>query len=113
VEGSADPQLNTGETKQLLPEGAGEDRVTVADDGARGAVQLDDVVEEGLCDGHNGVRVAQRNEVGVLEEAVHHHEHHRLAADARETLNEIDGDVSPYRVGDLKGLQQPRRVHMF
>jgi hypothetical protein len=109
VEGSAHSQLNASQTKQLLPEGAGEDGVMVADNGARDDVQLDDVVEEGFGDGHSGVWVAQRNEVDVHGEAVHHCEHHHLATDAMESLNEIDGDVSPYCAGDLRGCSIPAR----
>jgi hypothetical protein len=104
VERSAHPQLDAGEGEQLLPERAGEDGVTVADDGARNAVELDNVVEERLGHRYRSVRVAQRDEVGVLGEPVHHCHDHRFAPNAQKALHEVDGDVCPHRPRKLEGL---------
>jgi hypothetical protein len=68
-------------------------------------VKLDNVVEEGLGDGDRGVQVAQRDEVGVLGETVHHSQDDRLAANARKTLDEVHSDVGPHRNRKLKRLQ--------
>jgi hypothetical protein len=96
VERSAHPHLDAGEGEQLLPERAGEDGVMVTNDGARDAVELDNVVEECLGHRYHGVRVAQRDEVGVLGEHVHHCHDHRLAPNSREAFHEVDGDVYPH-----------------
>jgi hypothetical protein len=53
VERSAHPQLDAREGEQLLPERAGEDGVTVTDDEAWDAMELDNVVEE--CASEDGV----------------------------------------------------------
>lgn len=51
-------------------------------------------------------RVAQRDEVCVLGEAVDDGQDDALAIDAGQTLDEVKGDVGPHLGGDLEGLQQ-------
>jgi hypothetical protein len=56
-------------------------------------MKTDDVGEESLGDGLGGVRVSERDEVGIFAEPVDHGEDDRLAPHARERLNEVNGDV--------------------
>jgi hypothetical protein len=107
VEGSAHTQLYIREAKHLRPKCVGEDKVMIADDGARDTIQFDDVVEEDLGDGDNGVRVAQWDEVDILREAIHHRKDHRFPADTWETLHKVHGDVGPHRARQLEGVSNP------
>jgi hypothetical protein len=59
-------------------------------------MKTDDVSEESLGDGLGGVRVSERDEVGIFAEPVDHGEDDRLAPHARERLNEVNGDVWPH-----------------
>jgi hypothetical protein len=59
-------------------------------------MKTDDVDEESLGDGLDGVRVSERDEVGIFAEPVDHGEYDRLAPHARERLDEVDGDVRPH-----------------
>jgi hypothetical protein len=54
------------------------------------------------------MRVAERNEVSVLGEAIDHREDDRFAAHLRQPLDEVHGDVGPHLGRHLEGLQQPR-----
>jgi hypothetical protein len=59
-------------------------------------MKTDDVGEESLGDGLDGVRVSEWDEVGIFAELVNHGEDDRLAPHARERHNEVDGDVRPH-----------------
>jgi hypothetical protein len=54
--------------------------------------------------------VAQRDEVGVLREAVDDGEDDRLLVDLGQSLDEIHRDVRPHLRWHLERLQQPRRL---
>ena len=72
MEGSTHAQLDARLAKQIPPNLAGEHGVAIAHDGIREPVQADDVVAESAGDGRRGVRVPQRDEMGVLGEPVNH-----------------------------------------
>jgi hypothetical protein len=65
--------------EQIPPDVAGEDRIPIADDRRREAVESDDVSEESSGDRRCRVRVAERYEVSVLQQAVDHHKYDALA----------------------------------
>jgi hypothetical protein len=69
-------------------------------------METDDLLVEGYGDGCGGVGVAQRNEVRVLGEAVDHRHYDRLPAHLRETLDDVHGDVLPYRGGNVELLEE-------
>jgi hypothetical protein len=105
VERFAETQRHSSKGKKLTPERAREHWITVAHDGTREPVEAHNVVEEGLNDGDSGVGVGKGDEVRVLGEAVDDGEHHGLAPDARKSLDEVHGDVRPYRTWNLQRLQ--------
>jgi hypothetical protein len=67
-------------------------------------MEADDAVEEGAGDGRGGVRMAERNEVCILGEAVDHHEDDELAAHLGQPLDEVHGNIRPYLRRHIKGL---------
>jgi hypothetical protein len=85
----------------------------VADDGARDAVEPDDLGEEGMSHYCRCVGVAEGYEVCRFGKAVHHGENDRLAIDLVEALDEVHGYVGPDCRWNAEVLQQTGRVEMF
>jgi hypothetical protein len=98
--------LKTEEPEQFALEVACERGVAVTDDGSRQAVEPDDVGEEGARHRCHRVGMAELNEMGVHEKPIHHGENHRFAADFRQRLDEIHGDISPYGGWYLQRLKE-------
>ena len=73
-------------------------------------MQVNNSIEESLCDGRSGVGMTERSEVRVLGEAVNHGENDTLPMHARKFLNEIHGDVGPDLGGHLKRLKKTCRM---
>ena len=48
--------------------------------------------------------------MGVLREAIHHRQNHRLAVHLWKTLDEVHGDISPHLGQDVQGLKQADRL---
>ena len=99
--------------EEVTPHMAGEDRIPVADDRRREAVEPYNAVEECPGDQDGSVGVAERDEVGVLGEAIDDGKDNRLAADPRKALDEIHSDVGPHRVWNVERLEEPRRVQVL
>jgi hypothetical protein len=74
---------------------AGEDRVAIAHNGARKAMEPDDVVKERPSHGLRGVGVTQGQEVSHLGEPIDDGQDDRLATNPRKAFHEIHGDVTP------------------
>ena len=70
-------------------------------------MQPDNAVEESASDGGRGVRVAERNKMHILGEAIDHREDDRLAADLGQALDEVHRNIHPHLRRNVKGLQQP------
>lgn len=66
-------QFGARRGEQLTPKRAGEDPITVGDDGVGEAVELDDVVLEDACHLRGVERVAKRNKVRELCQSIDHH----------------------------------------
>jgi hypothetical protein len=79
VKRCAHAKLNPCRAEQVAPHVAYEHGVPITNDGHRETVQANDAVEERPGDGRRCVRVAQREEVGVLREPVDDREDHRFA----------------------------------
>jgi hypothetical protein len=97
VEGCRQVELDPCQREQLGPELAREDRVPVADNGVRHAMEPDNGVEECPSYERRHVGVVECNEVRILGEAVDHREHHLFAMDAWERLDEIQRDICSNR----------------
>jgi len=82
MEGRAEAELDACKLEQITPHVAGEHGVPVADDIVREPVQANDGFEECLGNRGGGVGMAQRDEVGILREAIHHGQDDTLAMDA-------------------------------
>ena len=95
MEGGAHAQLDARHLEEVPPDVASEDGVTVADDRRREPVKPDNVDEERTRNRGRRVGVAERYEVGVLREAVDHHEYDALAVHLGESFNEVQRNVSP------------------
>jgi len=113
VERRAHQQLDAGEAEQLSLEVAGDDKVTVTDNGRWKPVEAHDVGEECSGDGRGSVGVAERDEVRELGEAIHHREDHRLGPHLWEALDEVHGYVAPYLPWHREGLQESGRVQVL
>ena len=55
----------------------------------------------------------QWNEMAILTEPVHHGQYDRLATDARERFNEVEGDFSSNPLGHRKGKQEASWVQVL
>jgi hypothetical protein len=95
MEGRAAHELDAGQLEQFLPEVAGEDRVTIAHNGARKAMELDDIVEECSSHGLRGAGMAQGHEVSHHGELIDDGQDDVLATDPQKTLHEVHGYVTP------------------
>jgi hypothetical protein len=113
VEGRWHLEAYTRQLEQFLPEVAGKRGAAVTDDGARDAVEPDDLGEEGTSHCCRRVGVAEGYEVCRFEKAVHHGENDRLVVDLVEALDEVHGYVGPDCRQNAEGLQQTGRVEMF
>jgi hypothetical protein len=87
-------ELDACQVEELLLELAGEDWITIADDGAWHSREAHNLVKDGACDGCGGVGVTERHEVCVLGEVVHDCRNDCLAVDARKSLDKVHGYVS-------------------
>jgi hypothetical protein len=67
-------------------------------------MEADDAVEESAGHERGGVRMAERNEVRILGEAVDHHEDEGLAAHLGQPLDEVHGNIRPHLRRHIKGL---------
>jgi hypothetical protein len=76
-------------------------------------MKTDDVDEESLGDGLGGVRVSERDEVGIFAEPVDHGENDRRAPHARERLDEVDGDVRPHTLRYWKREKEVGRMQVL
>ena len=65
----------------------------------------DDAVEEGACHRSSRVGMTEDDEVRVLGEAINHREDDGLAANLRQPLDEVHGDVRPHLGGHVQRLQ--------
>jgi hypothetical protein len=83
VERQRHAKLDAGELKQLAPEPAGENRVTVTHYGVGNVVYSHDHVEEDSDDQCRCVGVVNGDEVYRLGKPVDHCEDHELAIDVR------------------------------
>lgn len=72
MERCAHAQGDARHLEEVMPHMAGADRIPVADDRRREAVEPYNAVEERPGDRDGGVGVAERDEVGVLGEAIDH-----------------------------------------
>lgn len=80
------------------------------DDGRWEAVEANDAVEEGPSNRSCCVGVTERNEVGVLGEAVNNGEDDGFVADLGQPLDEVHADVRPHLRRNFQWLQQPCRL---
>jgi hypothetical protein len=76
-------------------------------------METDDLLEEGCGDRCCGVGVAQRDEVHVFGEVVNHCQDDGLPACLQEALDEVHGDVLPYRGGDVERLEEASQVEVL
>lgn len=76
-------------------------------------MKTDDVGEESLGNGLSGVRVGERNEVGIFAEPVDHGEDDRLAPHARKCLDEVDGDVQQHTLWDWQREKEAGRLQVL
>ena len=76
-------------------------------------MEAHDVVAERPGNGDSSVWVAERNEMRVLGEAIHHGEHQRFATGTRKPLHKIHRDVRPDRAWHFQWLQQPGRMKVL
>ena len=95
MEGRAAQELDASQLKQFLPKVFGEDRVTIAHDGARKAMEPDDIVKERPGHGLRGVGMAQGHEVSHLGEPIDDGQNDRLVTHPRKALHEVHGYVTP------------------
>ena len=58
-------------------------------------MKTNDALEEGTGHGRGSIRMPQRDEVGILGEAVDHSENGGLAAHLGKALDEVHGDIRP------------------
>jgi hypothetical protein len=96
VEGRAHAELYARQPKEIPPDVTREHRVTVAYDGRRKPMEVDDAVEEGPGHERGCIGVTEGDEVRVLGEAVNYREDDRLAAHLGKALDEVHGDISPH-----------------
>jgi hypothetical protein len=113
VERRCQIEPDTRQHEQLGSKLAREHRVAVTEDWARQAVETHDGVEEVPWDGRSRVRVAERDEVGVFWQTIHHRQYDGLAIDAREALDEVLGDVAPDSGWDNEWLQEAGWVELL
>jgi hypothetical protein len=113
VEGQRHLEAYTRQLEQFLPEVASKRGVAVADNGARDAVEPNDLGEEGTSHCCHRVGVAEGYEVCSFGKVVHHGENDRLVIDLGEALDEVQGYVGPDCRQNVEGLQQTGGVEMF
>lgn len=98
-------QLDASQTEELLLECTREHGVTIRGDGTQNAMKPHDAIEERSRHESRRVWMTHWDEMGILGETVDDREHHRLAANLGERLNEIHGDISPYLRRHGQGLK--------
>jgi hypothetical protein len=106
----AEVKLHTCTLEKISPQVAGENWVTVADDGDGESVEAYNPLEEGVSHCRGGVGVAEGDEVGILRETVHHYQNHGLAMHLRKALDKIHGDIRPHLIRHLQRLKEAGRL---
>jgi hypothetical protein len=87
--GSTKFQLGAHGTKNRLPKGAHEDRITIQNQGLGQPMQTVDVVDEHFSHLASSIGMAQRHKMGVFGKLIHYYHQTIIVPGQRQAINEV------------------------
>ena len=106
-------QFGARRGEELSPERAGEDAVAVGDNRVGEAVELDDIVPKDAGHLRRVGRMMKRDEVREFRQPVNDHHDRVVSFRLWQPLDEVHGEVLPWRRGNGERGQQSSRSAML